>query len=100
MNLLMRQKNAWVQGSNWTKCDLRMRQEGALRLPERHRKRAVGNPTVPSTTSSLNQSLQEIRKVFFLLRETLRVGNRVIVGFPNFAYINARVCLGIRGWRP
>ena len=38
----------------------------------------------------LNQSLQEIRKVFFILREALRVGNRVIVGFPNFAYINAR----------
>ncbi len=34
----------------------------------------------------LNQSLQEIRKVFFILREALRVGNRVIVGFPNFAH--------------
>lgn len=48
----------------------------------------------------LNQSLQEIRKVFFLLREALRVGNRVIVGFPNFAYINARVCLGLGGKAP
>ena len=48
----------------------------------------------------LNQSLQEIRKVFFLLREALRVGNRAIVGFPNFAYINARVCLGLGGKAP
>ena len=48
----------------------------------------------------LNQSIQEIRKVFFLLREALRVGNRVIVGFPNFAYINARVCLGLGGKAP
>lgn len=48
----------------------------------------------------LNQSLQEIRKVFFLLRETLRVGNRVIVGFPNFAYLDARVCLGLGGKAP
>ncbi|MDP2840511.1 MAG: methionine biosynthesis protein MetW [Syntrophales bacterium] len=48
----------------------------------------------------LNQSLQEIRKVFFLLREALRVGNRVIVGFPNFAYINARLCLGLGGKAP
>jgi len=48
----------------------------------------------------LNQSLQEIRKVFFLLREALRVGNRVIVGFPNFAYINARVCLCFGGKAP
>lgn len=48
----------------------------------------------------LNQSLQEIRKVFFLLREALRVGNRVIVGFPNFAHINARACLGLGGKAP
>jgi methionine biosynthesis protein MetW len=48
----------------------------------------------------LNQSLQEIRKVFFLLREALRVGKRVIVGFPNFAHINARVCLFFGGKAP
>jgi methionine biosynthesis protein MetW len=48
----------------------------------------------------LNQSLQEIRKVHFLLREALRVGDRVIVGFPNFAYINARVCLYFGGKAP
>ena len=48
----------------------------------------------------LNQSLQEIRKVYFILREALRVGNRVIVGFPNFAYINARICLCFRGKAP
>jgi methionine biosynthesis protein MetW len=48
----------------------------------------------------LNQSLQEIRKVHFLLREALRVGNRVIVGFPNFAYLNARLCLCFGGRAP
>ncbi len=48
----------------------------------------------------LNQSLQEIRKVFFILREALRVGSRVIVGFPNFAYINARICLCFEGKAP
>lgn len=48
----------------------------------------------------LNQSLQEIRKVFFILREALRVRNRVIVGFPNFAYINARTCLCFGGKAP
>jgi methionine biosynthesis protein MetW len=48
----------------------------------------------------LNQSLQEIRKVYFILREALRVGNRVIVGFPNFAYINARVSLFFGGKAP
>ena len=48
----------------------------------------------------LNQSLQEIRKVYFILREALRVGNRVIVGFPNFAYINARFNLCFGGKAP
>lgn len=48
----------------------------------------------------LNQSLQEIRKVFFILREALRVGTRVVVGFPNFAYINARICLFFGGKAP
>jgi methionine biosynthesis protein MetW len=48
----------------------------------------------------LNQSLQEIRKVFFILREALRVGKRVIVGFPNFAYINARFSLCFGGKAP
>jgi methionine biosynthesis protein MetW len=48
----------------------------------------------------LNQSLQEIRKVYFILREALRVGTRVIVGFPNFAHINARVSLFFGGKAP
>jgi methionine biosynthesis protein MetW len=48
----------------------------------------------------LNQSLQEVRKASFLLTEALRVGNRVIVGFPNFAHISARVSLFFGGRAP
>lgn len=48
----------------------------------------------------LNQSLQEVRKAAFLLREALRVGNRVIVGFPNFAHISARASLFFGGRAP
>lgn len=48
----------------------------------------------------LNQSLQEVRKASFLLREALRVGNRAIVGFPNFAQIGARVSLFFGGRAP
>jgi methionine biosynthesis protein MetW len=48
----------------------------------------------------LNQSLQEIKKVSFLLREALRVGEKVIVGFPNFAYLHARLCLFFGGKAP
>lgn len=48
----------------------------------------------------LNQSLQEVKKVDFVLREALRVGHKVIVGFPNFAYISARWRLFVSGRAP
>ncbi|MFH1857427.1 MAG: methionine biosynthesis protein MetW [Candidatus Omnitrophota bacterium] len=48
----------------------------------------------------LNQSLQETKKVDFVLKEALRVGKRVIVGFPNFAYRKARFDLFFRGRAP
>ena len=37
----------------------------------------------------LNQTLQQVRKPDFALREALRVGKGVIVGFPNFVHISA-----------
>ena len=39
----------------------------------------------------LNQTLQQVKKPDFVLKEALRVGKRVIVGFPNFVYISARL---------
>jgi methionine biosynthesis protein MetW len=48
----------------------------------------------------LNQSLQEVKKVDFVLKEALRVGKKVIVGFPNFAHINARMRILFRGKTP
>jgi methionine biosynthesis protein MetW len=48
----------------------------------------------------LNQSLQEVRRASFVLVEALRVGNRVIVGFPNFAHASARVSLFFGGRAP
>ncbi len=48
----------------------------------------------------LNQIIQEIRNMEFLLNETLRVGKKVIIGFPNFAYIKARSDLFFRGLAP
>ena len=35
----------------------------------------------------LNQIMQEIKKADFVIQESLRVGKRVIVGFPNFAHL-------------
>lgn len=48
----------------------------------------------------LNQSLQEVKRVDWLLQEALRVGRRIIVGFPNFAYVQARLMLFIKGQAP
>jgi methionine biosynthesis protein MetW len=48
----------------------------------------------------LNQSMQEVKRVDWLIQEALRVGRRVIVGFPNFAYIQARRMLFFRGKAP
>jgi methionine biosynthesis protein MetW len=48
----------------------------------------------------LNQSLQEVRKADFVLKEALRVGHKVIIGFPNFAYFRARLRLLFKGKAP
>jgi methionine biosynthesis protein MetW len=38
----------------------------------------------------LNQSLQQVKHVDPVLQDALRVGKKVIVGFPNFAYYRSR----------
>ena len=48
----------------------------------------------------LNQSLQQIRHVDPVLKDALRVGRRVIVGFPNFAYYRARLQMVLAGKAP
>jgi methionine biosynthesis protein MetW len=48
----------------------------------------------------LNQTLQQVRKPDFAIKEALRVGKRVIVGFPNFCYITDRFQIFFRGKVP
>jgi methionine biosynthesis protein MetW len=48
----------------------------------------------------LNQTFQQVRKPDAVLREALRVGRTVIVGFPNFANLSTRIDLGLRGRTP
>jgi methionine biosynthesis protein MetW len=48
----------------------------------------------------LNQSMQEVKQVDFLIDEALRVGRILIVGFPNFAYWKARYMLFLQGKAP
>jgi len=48
----------------------------------------------------LNQSMQEVRKADFVIEESLRVAGKVVVGFPNFAYIQSRITLFFHGRSP
>ena len=38
----------------------------------------------------LDQTLQQVKKPDLILKEAMRVGRRIIVGFPNFAYYTVR----------
>ena len=48
----------------------------------------------------LNQTLQSTEKPDFVIKEMLRVGEKVVVSFPNFAYWKVRFYLMFRGKMP
>jgi len=48
----------------------------------------------------LNQSFQQVKKPDIVLKEALRVGRAVIIGFPNFAHYQARLQIFFRGKTP
>jgi methionine biosynthesis protein MetW len=48
----------------------------------------------------LNQSLQQVKKIETVLNDALRVGRKVIIGFPNFAHITARLQIFFSGRTP
>jgi methionine biosynthesis protein MetW len=101
LRLLSREKNARIQG---IELDDKAVQECVKRgLSVFHSDIETGLSEYPDRSFDyviLNQSMQEVRKVDYLLREALRVGNMVIVGFPNFAHVRARVMLFLGGKAP
>jgi methionine biosynthesis protein MetW len=44
--------------------------------------------------------MQEVKNVDFVIHEALRIGGKVIVGFPNFAYLKSRLMLFFQGRSP
>ena len=48
----------------------------------------------------LSQTLQQVKKPDFVLKEALRVGKQTIVSFPNFVYYPARFQMFFRGKVP
>jgi methionine biosynthesis protein MetW len=47
-----------------------------------------------------NQTMQQVQKPDEAIKEALRIGKRVIVGFPNFCYLGARFQLFFGGHVP
>lgn len=48
----------------------------------------------------LNQTLQQVKKPVLALQEALRVGKKVIIGFPNFAHCTVRISIFFKGRVP
>jgi len=48
----------------------------------------------------LQQSFQQVKKPDCVLKEALRVGRRVVVGFPNFVHYSARFQIFFKGKTP
>jgi len=48
----------------------------------------------------LNQSMQEVKKVDCVIQEAMRISRRVIIGFPNLAYIKSRIMMFFQGRSP
>jgi methionine biosynthesis protein MetW len=48
----------------------------------------------------LYQSFQQVKKPDVVLKEALRVGRKVIIGFPNFAHYGARLQIFFKGKTP
>ena len=99
--LLAKGKNAKVQGIELDEQSIYKCVEKGLSVF--HSDIDSGLPDYPDKSFDyviLNQSLQETKKADFVLDEALRVGQNVIVGFPNFAFIEARWSLFFGGKAP
>jgi methionine biosynthesis protein MetW len=48
----------------------------------------------------LYQSLQQVKKLDFVLTEAMRIGQEVIIGFPNFVHCQARFQFFFKGRTP
>jgi methionine biosynthesis protein MetW len=101
MSMLVREKNASVQGIELDDEAVHLCVEQGLTVFQGDIESGLADyPDQAFDDVILNQSMQEVRKVDFVIQECLRVGKRVIVGFPNFAHITSRWSLFFRGRTP
>jgi methionine biosynthesis protein MetW len=101
MSMLVREKNASVQGIELDDEAVHRCVEQGLTVFQGDIESGLADyPDQAFDDVILNQSMQEVKKVDFVLEECLRVGRRVIVGFPNFAHLTSRWSLFFRGRTP
>lgn len=101
MALLVREKGASVQGIELDDEAVHLCVEKGLTVFQGDIESGLADyPERSFDDVILNQSMQEVKKVDFVIEECLRVGRRVIVGFPNFAHIASRWSLFFRGRTP
>jgi methionine biosynthesis protein MetW len=101
MDLLRRQKGAKVQGVELNEQSIYQCVARGLSVVHSDLDSGLnGYPDHSFDYVILNQSLQQVRNIELVMRESLRVSSRVIVGFPNFAVWNARAILALTGRTP
>ncbi|MFH1092617.1 MAG: methionine biosynthesis protein MetW [Candidatus Omnitrophota bacterium] len=101
LRLLRDEKNASVQGIELNeKAIYKCVEKGISVFHEDFEGGLFGYPEGSFDYVILNQSMQETKNLYFVIKEALRVGKKVIVGFPNFAFYKARARLFFKGKVP
>jgi methionine biosynthesis protein MetW len=101
LDLLVREKRVKAQGIELNEDAIYSCVEKGLSVFHGDIETGLGGyPDGSFDVAILNQSLQEVKDVDYLLRETFRVARRAIIGFPNFAYWRARLDLFFLGRAP
>lgn len=101
LSFLVKEKKVKAQG-------IELREEAVYRCVERglsvfHGNIETGLSGYPDNAFDyviLNQSMQEVKDLEQVVIEALRIGKKVIIGFPNFAYFRARLRLFLKGKAP
>ena len=101
LSLLRQHKNALVQGIELDENQMHTCVENGLTVLQGDIESGlVDYPDQSFDYVILNQIMQEIKKADFVIQESLRLGHKVIVGFPNFAHLSARLTLFFSGKTP
>jgi len=101
LSLLRQHKNALVQGIELDEEQMHTCVENGLTVLQGDIESGlVDYPDQSFDYVILNQIMQEIKKADYVIQESLRLGHKVIVGFPNFAHLSARLTLFLSGKTP